>query len=329
MQTADIMPFPVINARFLPGQAADFVVSLQDTDARRIAQSELDYFSGKPEAARHGAEAFLESKNSALRVPANLISAYANLSLGRTAPARKCLQRLIEDASSTATGDLLPTFGACMASTLLHLPSFQVEDLSAIFSALPEGLRLYACYVLAHRLYLDGDYTQSLGVIHGARAMASFPYVIPNVYLGIMESIDLMALKRIDDAKTAFIRTREIAHPDGLVEAFGEHHGLLGGLIEACLKREYPDDYKLVIEITYRFSSGWRRLHGPITDEDVADNLTTTEFSVAMLINRGWTNREVARLLGVSENTIKYHLSHVYEKLHISSRKELGQYMLR
>ena len=327
MKAEGIVPFQVMNARFRPGEAAGFVSSLQG-DARSIAQAELDYFCGRPEGACSGASPYLSSSESGLRIPANLISAYANLSLGRATPARKCLQRLIEDANADKD-DLLAAFGASMASTLLHLPSYKIKDISAIFDQLPEGLRLYACYVLAHRMYLNGDYERSLGLIEGARAMTSFDYVIPSVYLGIMESINLVALKRIDEAKTAFMRARDIAHPDGLVEAFGEHHGLLGGLIEACLKRDYPEDYRLVIEITYRFSSGWRRLHGPITEEDVADNLTTTEFSVAMLIKRGWTNREVAQLLGVSENTIKYHLSHVYEKLHISSRKELGQYMLR
>jgi DNA-binding CsgD family transcriptional regulator len=323
-------PFPLINARILPGQAENFVAGIEDADAHAIAQAELDYFRGNAEEASRGVEPYLLSSDLALRVPANLLCGYANLSLGRTATAHKCLKRLIDEASpDTSSGNILPAFGACMASTLLHLPAYRVDDLSAIFHYLPEGLRLYACYVLAHRNYLNGDYQQSLGIIHGARSMASYPYVISNVYLGIMESIDLIALKKIDEAKAAFMRTRELALPDGLIEGFGEHHGILGGLIEACLKRDYPSDYKRVIDITYRFSSGWRRLHGPIADEDVADNLTTTEFSVAMLVKRGWTNNEVARLLGVSENTVKYHLSHVYEKLHINSRKELGQYMLR
>ncbi|WP_322354842.1 helix-turn-helix transcriptional regulator [Paratractidigestivibacter sp.] len=276
-----------------------------------------------------GAKPYLTSDAPALRVTANLISAYASLSLGRTAPARKCLQRPIDDAESAAPDELLPAFGACVPSTLLHLPAYRTQSLGDIFAQLPEGLRLCACHMPAHRHHLDGNYERSVGIIHGAQAMAGFAYVIPGIYLGIMESIDLMALKRIDEAKSVFMRTRQIALPDGLIEGFGEHHGLLSGLIEACLKRDYPEDYRRAIDITHRFSSGWRRLHGPITEKDVADNLTTTEFSVPMLINRGWTNHEVAQLLGVSENTIKYHLTHAYEKLHIRGRKELGQYMLR
>lgn len=330
MQTSEIVPFPLMNARILPGQAEDFVAGIQNPDERAIATAELNYFRGNAEAACEGVAPYLESEIVELRIPANLISAYGNLSLGRTVPSRKCLHRLLGEADpDTSKGGMLPTFGACIASTLLHLPAFRVDDLLAVFHYLPEGLRLFACYVLAHRMYLNGEHERSLGIISGARCMASYPYVIPSIYLGIMKSIDLIALKKIDEGKECFMQTWHLSTADGFIEGFGEHHGILGGLIEACLKREHPADYKRVIDLTNRFSSGWRRLRGPITEEDVADNLTTTEFSVAMLVNRGWTNGEVARLLGVSENTVKYHLSHIYGKLHISNRKELVQYMLR
>lgn len=86
----------------------------------------------------------------------------------------------------------------------------------------------------------------------------------------------------------------EIARPDGLIEGIGEHHGLLQGLIETCLKKDYPKDYERIIAITYKFSFGWRRIHNPDTNEYVADNLTTTEFTIAMLASRGWTNQEIA-----------------------------------
>jgi len=36
----------------------------------------------------------------------------------------------------------------------------------------------------------------------------------------------------------------------------GEHHGLLGGMLEAVIKPKWPEDFKRIIDITYRFSSG-------------------------------------------------------------------------
>ena len=48
-----------------------------------------------------------------------------------------------------------------------------------------------------------------------------------------------------------------------------------------------------------------------------------------MLLNRGWTVREIATFLNVSENTVKTHARHVYAKLGIKNRRELSRFMLR
>ena len=121
----------------------------------------------------------------------------------------------------------------------------------------------------------------------------------------------------------------EISRPDNLIEGIGEHHGLLQGLIETCMKKDYPEDYARIINITYKFSAGWRRIHNPETNEDVADNLTTTEFTIAMLANRGWTNKEISEYLEITPRTVKQHLTCVFNKLNIENRKQLKNFMLR
>ena len=61
----------------------------------------------------------------------------------------------------------------------------------------------------------------------------------------------------------------------------------------------------------------------------MADDLTTTEFSIAMLACRDWSNDQIAAHMGVSKGTVKNRLSSVYAKLGITSRSELAQYMLK
>ena len=61
----------------------------------------------------------------------------------------------------------------------------------------------------------------------------------------------------------------------------------------------------------------------------MADDLTTTEFAIAMLAARDWTNQEIAEHLHISVNTVKSHISEVMKKLNVETRKELKQYMLR
>ena len=66
-----------------------------------------------------------------------------------------------------------------------------------------------------------------------------------------------------------------------------------------------------------------------MTGHDVADDLTTTEFAIAMLAARGWTTQEIAKHLNISVNTVKSHISEAMKKLNVKTRKELKQYMLR
>ena len=61
-----------------------------------------------------------------------------------------------------------------------------------------------------------------------------------------------------------------------------------------------------------------------------ADALTTREREVLELLVQGITsNRELAERLFVSENTIKYHLRHILDKLHLQNRAQVIAYALR
>ncbi|WP_287309881.1 helix-turn-helix transcriptional regulator [Mesorhizobium sp.] len=55
-----------------------------------------------------------------------------------------------------------------------------------------------------------------------------------------------------------------------------------------------------------------------------ARTLTGREAEVASLVARGLRNKSIATQLHVSEGTVKMHLHHVYEKLHLGSRAELA-----
>ena len=53
------------------------------------------------------------------------------------------------------------------------------------------------------------------------------------------------------------------------------------------------------------------------------DALTDREMQVLRLVTEGLRNREIATRLEISENTVKYHLKNILEKLHAESRAEL------
>ncbi|MEG1428140.1 MAG: helix-turn-helix transcriptional regulator, partial [Oscillospiraceae bacterium] len=194
-------------------------------------------------------------------------------------------------------------FIAHTASVLLHLTIPEIPPMSEVLPALPHGLRFFSCYISAHQAYLDGDYSRSLGLAEAAFAVSPQLYPIPAIYLHLISAVDCMSLKRPEEAKAAFYRAWKLAKKDDLIEAFGEHHGLLEGLVESCLKKDAPREFERIIAITYSFSAGWRQIHNPRTQEEVADNLSTTEFTIAMLANRGWSNREIAEHLDLTSAT--------------------------
>ncbi|HIR90210.1 MAG TPA: helix-turn-helix transcriptional regulator [Candidatus Limicola stercorigallinarum] len=215
------------------------------------------------------------------------------------------------------------------ASVLLHIPEPEgLPPAGEALPLLPPGLRLFACYVQAHRLYLEGEHQTSLGLVLGAFAMQEDSYPIPAIYLHLVAVMDLMARRRADEAREHLLAAWDLARPDGLIEPLAEHHGLLGGMLEAAIKPAWPDDFRRIIDITYRFSAGWRRVHNPATGDDVADNLTTTEFATCMLAARGWSNAEIAAHMGISVNRVKECISKSLKKLGVSSRKELGRFLL-
>jgi DNA-binding CsgD family transcriptional regulator/catechol 2,3-dioxygenase-like lactoylglutathione lyase family enzyme len=57
------------------------------------------------------------------------------------------------------------------------------------------------------------------------------------------------------------------------------------------------------------------------------DRLTPAEWRVAEAIRHGLSNPEIARLQGVSVDAVKYHVANILEKLELSSRSELRQWV--
>ena len=200
----------------------------------------------------------------------------------------------------------MSVFVAVAAQTLLHLPLGKIPSLKNYLTELPVGMRLWGCYVLAHESYLKQEYEKSLGIIETCLTLTTKTYPIAMIYLNLMGAMDAMNLRKEDIAKKYFMDAWLMAKPDSLIEGIGEHHGLLQGLIETCIRNDYPD-----------------------TDENIADNLTTMEFTIAMLANRGWTNTEIASHLNITVRTVKQHLSSIFNKLNICNRRQLQIYMLK
>ena len=68
----------------------------------------------------------------------------------------------------------------------------------------------------------------------------------------------------------------------------------------------------------------------PRTDAPLAEGLTAREHEVLELLVTGVTsNRELAERLVVSENTVRYHLRNILDKLHVQNRAQVIAFAVR
>lgn len=326
---------PLINSTFQPGEAKNKVSSLEDRDFREIARAEWYYFSGYAEECSDIAEKYLMSQNVKLKMSSCLLYIYSNLTLGRAEASRKglreihiCLEREMSNDSS-AENRAVCVLAGYMASVLLHLPTNELPDMNSYVGSLPHGIKLFAAYVTAHMAYLKGEYGRALGICESALMLRDGTYPISMIYLYCMIAMCQINLKHPKEAKDALMIAWNMAKEDEFLEPFIEHHGLLQGLLESCVRKEDTEVYKRLSDKVITFSRGWMAIHNPMSENAVTDALSSMEFSVAMLASRDWTNQEIADHLGFSPNTVKNYLSKIYIKLGIKKREELKNFMLK
>jgi len=68
-----------------------------------------------------------------------------------------------------------------------------------------------------------------------------------------------------------------------------------------------------------------RNLQAPLVTEEVCRhfNLTRRELQVIAAVAGGFTNKDIALKFSLSEQTVKHHLTHIFDKLGVANRLEL------
>lgn len=62
--------------------------------------------------------------------------------------------------------------------------------------------------------------------------------------------------------------------------------------------------------------------HRPVGTSALVQSLTPRESEILGLLAQGYVAKEIAEKLGISYETVRDHLAHIYEKLHVRSRTE-------
>jgi DNA-binding NarL/FixJ family response regulator len=118
---------------------------------------------------------------------------------------------------------------------------------------------------------------------------------------------------------------------DAVTRAFG------AGVDVFCTKRAQPDDLLVAVHQVFHPSIYFAASAPPLTvfdvdatavseAEDQSVALTKREIEILRLVAEGHSNAALARMLWVTEQTVKFHLSNVYRKLGVANRTEASRW---
>ena len=155
--------------------------------------------------------------------------------------------------------------------------------------------------------------------------------VRPSVFVTGIEmppgSIDGIACLRqarqcVPDLKTIVLSMYDDpAHIEAALEA---------GAAAYVIKTAEPDDLAAAIRQVFDHSiylAGARPgLAPPRVQTIESPGLTRREVEILQLVAEGMSNAELAKLLWVTEQTVKFHLSNIYRKLEVSNRTEASRW---
>jgi DNA-binding NarL/FixJ family response regulator len=102
------------------------------------------------------------------------------------------------------------------------------------------------------------------------------------------------------------------------------------GAVAYVLKTAHPDDLTSAIRQAFEHSiylAGVRPMAAPPAAQlDDSPGLTRRELEILRLVAEGHSNAELARMLWVTEQTVKFHLSNIYRKLDVANRTEASRW---
>lgn len=151
--------------------------------------------------------------------------------------------------------------------------------------------------------------------------------VVTNQWLADMSGLDLA--KMVRDERH---RTRVILLTNGLGDADAVkalRDGVRGVVtmemppmqIITCIRSVHAGHTWLDAPVAHRTLE--RMLRQDSAVQALAETLTPQEITISRLVAEGLRNREIADRLGIREGTVKLHLHHVYQKLHLRNRMAL------
>ena len=141
--------------------------------------------------------------------------------------------------------------------------------------------------------------------------------------------VTLMDLQLRDDNGVDAIHVIHEESPDARIVVLTVHQGdedifraLEAGAVAYLLKEQVPDDLVRIIRQVYSGEVPPMRpdLKERLTKRGTTPVLTAREIQVLRLVSEGLRNKEIAAVLGISDETARVHVKNILAKLEVNDR---------
>ena len=146
--------------------------------------------------------------------------------------------------------------------------------------------------------------------------------VIPEIFLRFSCAVAYHNAGEKAKATRHIDRAIGLSLADGLYGILTEYVRHFDGLLEERIALQDPLAVQIVRELYRTYSVGWSKLSGAIRNRTIATNLTTREREVAKLVAFGFTTKDIAKYIHLSESTVKQTVLRVVQKTGVRDRSE-------
>lgn len=183
---------------------------------------------------------------------------------------------------------------------------------------------------------LESDISVVGEACNGDEALAKISVLAPHVVLMDVRMEKKDGIEACREIKSSFPTVHIL-----MITSFSDHEAVLASLMAGASGYLLKNVSRAELLKTIRLVAAGQTLLHPDTKQDAIaritsptasgssrhhEELTERERQVLALVTRGYTNKQIAHELCVSEKTARNHVSHILEKLGLSRRSEAAAF---
>ena len=333
------------NLYHTPGCARDSIDMLENNpEAHYLLEAFIDYRRGEIDKVYEKARYFLKAHSGFYAIlGGGILLALCAIWKGDIFLFNDAKKHICEAPSkSESDREIISLTLAVVDSTIYDNKDFPDWFMHGSFEKLPSDAHPAAKVFYIKYLYMTAFALASKEVriddMSGLAFMKVIPYVIepmisqavvdktilPEAFLRLSCAVAYHNSGEKERAVEHIDKALAIALPDRLYGVLTEYVRHFDGLLEERIDLIDKAATVKIKELYKTYSVGWSKLSGAVRNRAIASNLSPREREVAKLAAFGYTTKDIAAMLFISESTVKQTVLKVVQKTGVKDRTEFS-----